>query len=249
VNETWAVARREWRAAVEAPASWVAILAFALALHGLFFTVGWPLGRQSFPSFWEARTAGLQVAFLWLPGLLALCVPALTMGVWAEERRSGTEELLLSWPLTTTAAVLGKFLGHLALLALALVLALGPLVAVVSALGPLDLWVALVGALGVFGLGAVCVAVGQLCSALAREQLIAFALGALWLGGLWAADLALGTLDPRLAALLALVSPTPHFLGSAALGVLDAADLAAQFLAIALFLAATWLVVEGRRLR
>jgi ABC-2 type transport system permease protein len=221
--------------------------AFVLALHGLYFFVGFPVGPRPFPPFWEARVAGLQTVFAWLPALLAVLAPALSMGVWAEERRSGTEELLLAWPLSSASAVLGKFLAVWIQLAVLLVIAIAPLALVVDGLGPLDRGVALGGLAGAILLGGACVALGQLVSALTRDQLVAFVLGTLVLGALWLAGFAIGSATPGVAAFLALVSPTAHYLDSAALGLFDLGDVLYLLLASAAALYGTWLAVEARR--
>lgn len=244
-----AVYRRELAAALESPASWVVLASFVVALHGLFFFVGFPVGAQQFPNFWEARVAGLQTVFAWLPALLAVVAPALSMGVWAEERRSGTEELLLAWPVPTRACVLGKFLASWSQLALVLTVAIVPLSVAVARVGPLDPATALGGLLGGILLGGACVAVGQLVSACTRDQLVAFVLGALVLGALWVSGFALRGADPTVATWIAVFSPTAHFLDSAAVGLFDLGDLL-YFVAVAVAaLYATHTAVEARRER
>ncbi|MFT7077829.1 MAG: ABC-2 type transport system permease protein, partial [Planctomycetota bacterium] len=79
-------ARRELRSAFESPVAYVAIALFVLVLPALFFFLGYPVGRVPLPGLWEGGQASLIVLFHWLPLLLALVVPALTMGSWSEER-------------------------------------------------------------------------------------------------------------------------------------------------------------------
>ena len=126
MSRVFAVWRRELAAAFDSPIAYVTIALFALTLHGLFFFLGYPVGRVPLPSFWELGQANLLVLFTWLPLLLALLVPALTMGAWAEERRRGTEELLLTYPLRTIEVVLGKFCAAWSLVALLIVLTVLP---------------------------------------------------------------------------------------------------------------------------
>lgn len=249
MSATLAIFRRELTAALESPAAWVVMLSFVVALHGLFFFVGFPFGDQQLPSFWEARVAGLQTVFVWLPALLAILAPALSMGVWSEERRSGTEELLLAWPVPSAAAVVGKFLATWLQLSILLSLAIVPLALVVDGLGPLDWGAAWGGLAGGVLLGGACVAVGQLVSACTRDQLIAFVLGALLLGVLWFAGFALTSASPAVAVVVALFSPTAHYLDTAALGLFDLADLTYFVLVTAVALFGTWTAVEARRAR
>ncbi|RMH01623.1 MAG: hypothetical protein D6702_11025 [Planctomycetota bacterium] len=192
------VARRELMAAFDSPAAWL-VLALVPALTAvLFFVLG---------GFFAAGAASLRDWFAAVPLLLVPVAPALTMRLWAEEFRSGTEELLFTYPLRTSELVLGKFLGALGLLAIALFFTLGaPLT--VAALGPLDWGPVIGGYLGSLLLGAACLAVGAFFSSCTRNQIVAWLLGAVallvfnllavaatsaampeWLGGiLWRLD-------------------------------------------------------------
>ena len=115
---TLAVCRRELAATFESPIAYVTIALFVITLDGLFFFIGYPIGSVPLPSLWTGAQASLVVLFTWLPLLLALLVPALTMGAWAEERSRGTEELLLTYPVRTGEVVMGKFLASWTLVAL-----------------------------------------------------------------------------------------------------------------------------------
>jgi len=243
------LARRELAASLESPTAWVATGAFVAALHGLFFLVGYPIGRLQLPAFWEGGTASLAVAFAWLPPLLVGLAPALAMGTWAEERRSGTEELLLAWPVRTGEVVLGKFLAGWTVLSLLIVVALLPLALVVAGLGELDWSVTLTGLFGAILLGGACLSIGHLVSALAREQLVAFLIGALVLGALWSVSLAIGNLPPGAAAVAHLFSPAAHYLNGAAVGLLDLRDLLYFAALMCVSLRVTYLAVEARRAR
>ena len=160
MTRTLAVFKREMRSAFESPIAYVTIALFVLVLDGLFFFIGFPIGRVPLPGLWEGGQASLIVLFTWLPLLLAFLIPALTMRAWAEERRSGTEELLLTYPLRTGEVVAGKFLAAWALVVLLVALSVLPVAATVASLGPLDwstVWVGLVGA-ALLGAGYVAVA-------------------------------------------------------------------------------------------
>lgn len=242
-----AVLRRELGAAIDAPSAWVAAGAFALALQTLFFFAGYPIGDLRFPGLWEGRVASLAVLFAWLPPLYAVLAPAFTMGAWAEERRGGTEELLLTWPIATWQVVLGKFLAAWALLMGTTLVAALPAAIVVASLGPLDWGTAFSGAIGAALLGAGCVAVGLVVSAAAREQLVAFLLSALVLAGAWSVALFLRVVPGELAEWFYLVSPQAHFLDSAARGIFDTADLVYHLTLTALALLVNWRMVEVRR--
>ena len=244
-----AFARRELRSAFESPIAYVAIGLFVVVLPALFFFLGYPVGQVPLPGLWEGGQASLIVLFHWLPLLLAFVVPALAMASWAEERRSGTEELLLTYPVPTVAVVLGKFVATTALAFLMVALAVLSAAVTVAVLGDLDwntVWVGLVGAAA---LVASYVALAQFLSAVSSEQLVAFLLGSLLLGGLWALPLFVRVLPGGVAEVLQSASPSFHFLGSAARGVIDVGDLVYYALLCVLGIGATVLVVERRRWR
>jgi len=166
VSGVFTVARREWRAAFESPVAYV-LLGLVPALAAAFFFVVGP--------FFDERTASLRAFFGFMPQLLIVVAPATTMRLWSEERRSGTEELLLAWPFRLSEVVLGKFLGAWGILLLVLLFTLGvPLT--VAALGPLDWGPVAGGYLATALLGAACVAVGLFLSALTRNQIVAWLL-------------------------------------------------------------------------
>lgn len=166
ISHTLAVAKREWRSYFDSPVAYVFIIIF-LMLAG-FFTF-------SLSQFFEAGQADLSGFFRWHPWLYMILVPAVTMRLWAEERRSGTIELLFTVSVTPLQALLGKFLAAwlFMLLALALTFCV-PLTAIY--LGSPDLGAALSGYLGSGLLAGAYIAVGMFTSALTRNQVISFIL-------------------------------------------------------------------------
>ena len=244
-----AVFRRELLGRIDSPSALVVTLVFALVAQGLFFFLGHPVGSLQLPSFWEGRTASLQVVFAWLPLLFVGFVPALTMGAWAEERAAGTEELLLSWPISGAKAVVAKFLGVWVFLGIALAVTVLPLALVVSTLGELDWGVIGCGLLGAFLLGGACAAIGLLLSALFREQLAAYLASAMVLGLLWVGGLLVPALPQSWAEFVYYASPYAHFFDSAARGVIDARDLVYHGTLMLAGLIGNALIVEGRRWR
>lgn len=244
-----AVLRRELGALFEAPITYVALALFVVVLPLLYFLVGFPIGRQPLPGLFEGGQASLIVLFTWLPFLLALLVPALSMAAWAEERRSGTEELLLTWPVRAYEVVVGKFLAHCALITLLIAVAVVPTALSVARLGALDWSTAWVGLAGATLLGAAYCALALWVSALAREQLAAFLMGASLLLALWGLGLAVTLLPARFAAFVDYGAPTSRFLGSSALGVVDARDGVYFVLLITFGLVLNVVAVERRRWR
>lgn len=162
-----AVARRELAAYFATPVATVFIVVF-LALAGvLTFSLG---------NFFARGQADLVAFFSFLPWLFLLFVPALTMRLWAEERRLGTIELLLTLPLAPWQAVLGKFLAAWAFCGIALALTF-PLWITVNLLGSPENGVILSGYFGAMLVAGAFLAIGAAMSAITRNQVIAFVLG------------------------------------------------------------------------
>jgi ABC-2 type transport system permease protein len=181
---TLTIARRELRSYFDSPLAYVVICLSLLMLGvGVF---AWP-GR-----FWQVDRATLSSMFEVIPlGLVVLIVPVVTMRLLAEEKRSGTLEMLITLPVRDSDIILGKFLGALGLvLVLLATTMLYPFLMFKSVwhLGPLDGGPVLSGYIGLALFGAATVSVGLLISSLTDSQVIAFfvtfiVLGALyWLG-------------------------------------------------------------------
>jgi ABC-2 type transport system permease protein len=246
MSRTLAIWRREMRAAFESPIAYVTIILFVATLDGLFFKLGYPIGKVPLPPFWEIGQTTLIVLFTWLPLLLAFLVPALTMGAWSDERRAGTEELLLTYPLRTREVVLGKFLAAWTLVVALVTCAVLPVAWSVHSIGDLDWSTVWVGLIGAYMLGAGYVAIALCLSACTEEQLVAFLFGALALGGLWLLRMLVDVV-PDFASALEYAAPSTHFLESAASGVLDLRDAVYFGLLVFFGLFLNTVIVERRR--
>ncbi len=161
------IMRREMAGYFATPVAYVFLVIF-LVMTGIFtFYLG---------GFYERGFADLDPFFRFHPWLYLFLVPAISMRLWAEERRSGTIELLFTLPLTTIDAVLGKFLAAWFFIGLALLLTL-PMWITVNYLGSPDNGVILAGYLGSWLMAGGFLAIGSCMSALTRNQVIAFILG------------------------------------------------------------------------
>jgi len=158
------IAKRELGGYFSSPVAYVFIVIFLL-LSGFFtFMVG---------GFFERGEASLVSFFMWHPWFYLFLVPAVGMRLWAEERRVGTLELLLTMPVTSWQAILGKFLASWLFLALALALTF-PLVLTVNHLGDPDNGVILAAYLGSLLMAGAYLAISCMTSALTRNQVVSF---------------------------------------------------------------------------
>ena len=164
----WAIARREFAGYFITPIAYVFIAMFVF-MSGIFaFYLG---------AFFDREQADLQPFFQFHPWLYLFFIPALTMRLWAEERRSGTLELLLTLPVALYQIVLGKFLAAWAFCAIALALTF-PMWITVNYLGSPDNGVILASYLGSLLMAGAFLSIGTCISALTRNQVIAFVLSA-----------------------------------------------------------------------
>ncbi|SDG90297.1 ABC-2 type transport system permease protein [Pseudomonas benzenivorans] len=158
--------QRELASYFATPLAYVFIVIF-LVLSGVFtFYLG---------GFFESGQANLAPFFNFHPWLYLFLVPAIAMRLWAEERKSGTIELLMTLPITRFEAVTGKFLAAWAFAGLALLLTV-PMVVTVNYLGEPDNGAIVTGYLGSWLLAGAYLAIGSCMSALAKNQVIAFIL-------------------------------------------------------------------------
>lgn len=169
MNNVLNIFRREFGAYFSTPLAYVFIVIF-LALSGAFtFFMGY---------FFDRGQADLQAFFNFHPWLYLIFVPAVSMRLWAEERKTGTIELLMTLPVSTFQAVLGKFLAAWAFIGIALALTF-PIWITVNYLGDPDNGVIVAGYLASLIMAGAYLAIGACYSALTRNQVIAFILAAM----------------------------------------------------------------------
>jgi len=166
---TWSnirtITKRELGAYFSAPLAYVFIVIFLLLCGFFTFMVG---------GFFERGEASLvRPCFDWHPWCYLFLVPAVGMRLWAEERRVGTIELLLTMPITAWQAILGKFLASWLFLGLALALTF-PVVITVNYLGSPDNGVILSGYIGSWLMAGAYLAVSCMTSAMTRAQVVSF---------------------------------------------------------------------------
>lgn len=165
MQNTLTIARREFRSYFNSPAAYIVGCLFLL-LTGIMF----------WNSFFLEQRASLRQLFFWAFTLSAIAAPALTMGLIAEEKRTGTLELLITYPVRDAEVIVGKYLGALGMFTVLLVLTL-PHAFSVASLGPLDWGAAASGYLGLFLSGAAFLSIGVLASSWTNNQLVALVVG------------------------------------------------------------------------
>ena len=159
-----AIYRREMRSYFSTPLAYVFIVIF-LMLAGIFtFYLG---------GFFARAQADLEPFFTWHPWLYLFLAPALGMRLWAEERKTGTFELLMTLPVSMGDAVLGKFLAAWSMMAISLALTF-PIWITVNVLGTPDNGVIVAGYLGSLLMSGAYLAVSACVSSATRNQVIAF---------------------------------------------------------------------------
>lgn len=177
MGTTFIIAKREFRSNFDSPLAYV-VICIGLLLVGFLFFSWWNGG------FWQADRTSLAGLFALAPWLLLVVASVVSMRVMAEERRSGTLELLITLPVRDHEVILGKFLGAFGLvLVLILATTLYPIMMFKAPwnLGPLDMGPVFTGYLGLVLYSAAAVAVGLLISSLTESQAIAFFLTAVTL--------------------------------------------------------------------
>jgi ABC-2 type transport system permease protein len=166
MNGVLAVFKRELKSYFSTPIAYVFIVIF-LMLSGVF--------TFYFGGFYEGGQADLTAFFYWHPWLYLFLVPALSMRLWAEERKSGSIELLMTLPLEVWQSVLGKFLAAWIFTGIAIALTF-PIWITVNYLGDPDNGVILAAYIGSFLMAGGFLAVGACISATTKNQVIAFIL-------------------------------------------------------------------------
>ncbi|MDB4981806.1 MAG: transporter [Myxococcales bacterium] len=156
------ISRREIRTYFNSPVAYIVVTVFTVISSYLFFS-----------QLFAQKQADLRALFQFMPFIFMFVVPAVTMRLLADEKASGTLELLSTMPVRDWEVVVGKFLAALTLVATAIGLTLVFAVSV-RLLGPLDRGPAIGGYIGALLMGGAYVAIGVMCSAFTRNSIVAF---------------------------------------------------------------------------
>ena len=168
MNKTLIVTRRELAGYFSTPVAYVFLVIYLAAVGAFTFYLG---------GFFDRGQADLRPIFDAHPWLYLFLIPAIGMRLWSEERKSGTIEFLMTLPISTAQAVLGKFLAAWLFTALALVLTF-PVWITVNYLGQPDNGIIVASYLGSWLMAGAFLALVACLSALTKNQVVAFILGA-----------------------------------------------------------------------
>jgi ABC-2 type transport system permease protein len=242
MNKVIVIFRRELASYFATPLAYVFIIIFLLLTAIFTFQIG---------GFLERGQADLQAFFRWHPWIYLVLIPAISMRLWAEERNSGSIELLMTLPIELWQAVAGKFLAAWTFAGIALALTF-PIWVTVNYLGSPDNGVIVAAYFGSWLMAGGFLAIGMCLSAATRNQVIAFITAAL-VGFLFllagfplVLDLVRGVLPEQIVEGIASLSFLTHF-EAISKGVIDLRDVV-YFVALAAFwLMATALVLDMKK--
>jgi ABC-2 type transport system permease protein len=234
MSKTLTIARRELVGYFNGPAAYIVICLF-LVLLGVFF----------WSPFFIVNRSSVRGLFDLMSVLLLPTTAAITMALLAEEKRTGTIELLLTMPLRDTEVIVGKFLGALGLLSVLLLLTL-PYPISVNTLGRLDWGPVAAGYFAVFLQGSAMIAIGVLCSSYTDNQLVAFFSAGMISFAFWIVSRFLPFVPQQMASVVEWISFDYHY-ESMMRGVIDSRDVIFFLSIIGFSLALAFRSLESRR--
>jgi len=211
-SNVWPMYQRELRSYFNSPVAYVVIVVF-LAIIGWFFT----------SNLFLMNVASMRIIFELVPMVFLFFVPAITMRLLAEEKKSGTLELLTTKPVRDVEIILGKFLAAWTLLVATLVPTLTYLITMIV-LGKPDVGPILSGYLGLMLMGAAYIGIGIFASSLTENQIIAFIISFLIVLALFMLDKVLIFVPSGLATTVEFLGIDYHF-SNIARGVIDSRDI------------------------
>lgn len=231
-----AITKKELKDYFNSPLAYIFISIFLVVLGWLFFRTFFLQGQTS-----------MRYYFILIPWLFLFLIPALTMRLWAEEKKMKTMEILFTWPIEDYEAVLGKFLAGIIFLAITLLFSISIPISL-SFLGNLDWGIIIASYLGAWLLGSAFLAIGLFISSLTENQIIAFIISvaicfAVFIIG---EDIVLYALPNFLANLFQFLGLGHHF-ASINRGVLDSRDIIYYLSIIFIFIYLNTRKIESRK--
>jgi len=235
-NHIAILCKKELKGYFDSPIAYIVITIFLL-ISGWFF----------FSDLFLVNQASLRNLFSIVPFIFMFFVPAVTMRLISEEKRSGTIELLLTLPVRDHEIILGKFLAGMILISVSVILTL-VYTLTLSGLGDLDAGSVVAGYIGLIFLGATYVSVGVFTSSLTQNQVVAFITSFLIIFILFMLNKVLIFVPSFLASFFEYLSVDYHF-SNISRGVIDSRDLIYYLSIIFLFLFLSVRALESRKWR
>ena len=165
----WAITKKEFKSYFSSPIAYVFLVVFLILTNWLFFN-----------NYFVAKMATMRDFFSLIPWIFLFFIPAVTMRLWAEEKKLGTQEILMTLPIKDYEAVFGKYLAAFLFLMVAIILTLPLTLIVRGTVDPkvgIDVGPIIGGYLGTLLIGAAYLAIGVFASSLTENQIIGFILG------------------------------------------------------------------------
>jgi len=234
MKKTLPIFRREISAYFNSPIAYIVISVFLL-LTGWYFTSGLFISNDS----------SLRNVFSIIPFIFIFFIPAITMRLLSEERKSGTIELLVTMPISDFDIVLGKYFAGFGLLVTALLFTF-PYALTIMILGKPDVGMLISGYLGLILMGASYISIGVFASTISKSQVVSFIIAFLIIFALWMTDKFLVIIPNYLVPLFQFLSIDYHY-QNIGRGVIDTRDLLYYISLIILMLSLSKLSLESRK--
>ena len=228
--------QKEFKSYFNSPIAYIFIITFILFSSWLFFRTFFLIGQ-----------AHLRPLFSIFPWLFLILAPSITMRAWAEEKKMGTIEVLMTLPLKDYEVVVGKFLASFFFMVTTVVLTF-PLAITVYSLGNPDTGSIIGGYIGAILMGGAYLAIGLFCSSLTKNQIVAFIISTVscFILLIIGEDIVLMSAPDTVAPLFSYLGLGTHF-ESISRGVIDSRDLIYYFSTIGFFLFLNTLALESRK--
>ena len=228
--------QKEFKSYFNSPIAYIFIITFLLFSNWLFFRTFFLIGQ-----------AHLRPLFSIFPWLFLILAPSITMRAWAEEKKMGTIEVLMTLPLKDYEVVLGKFFASFFFM-ITTVLLTFPLTLTVYSLGDPETGSIIGGYLGACLMGGAYLAIGLFCSSLTKNQIVAFIISTVSCFAflIIGEDIVLMSAPDTLAPLFSYLGLGSHF-ESISRGVIDSRDILYYVSTIGFFLFLNTLALESRK--
>ena len=236
MGDILAIYKREFRGYFDSPIAYIFMTVYLVVSGWLFYK-----------GFFISDNASLRLYFVILPWLFLFFVPAATMRLWSEEKRSGTMELLMTLPIKDTDVVFGKFFASFIFLTLTTLLTF-PMIISAAKLGNPDFGPIIGGYVGAVLMGGAYLSIGMFASSLTENQIIAFILGVVLCFGMFiiGEDFVLMAIPQVLVPIFKFMGLGAHF-SSIGRGVIDSRDIIYYLSVIIFFLFLNIRSLESRK--